>query len=62
MWCEIKDKTKLHALRILLKTKTLMTDSDNFTDGAEIKKQLPADNILVRWRCIIDLFVENEFI
>lgn len=49
-------------MRILLKTKNLMADSDIFTDGAELNQQLPADNILVRWRCIIDLFVENEFI
>lgn len=68
MWDEIKGKAKFQLLRVLKSIKVQSADYDGSMSkqGLELRKYLlekPASDIaLIRWRCIIDLFIENEFI
>lgn len=67
MWHEIKDKAGSHLVRVLFNIKALTASFDDSEELDEqsiqrIIAQPPSDTILFRWRCIIDLFVENEFI
>lgn len=67
MWNEIKDKARSHLVRVLFNIKALTASFDDSEELDEqsierIIEQPPSDTILFRWRCIIDLFVENEFI
>lgn len=68
MWEEVKDKAKLHLLRVLesIKIHSSVYDSSISKHGAELRQYLieqpSSDIILTRWKCIIDLFIANEFI
>lgn len=68
MWNEIKQTAKLHLLRILriIKIRSAIYDGSISKNGPELLQYLieqPAsDIVLFRWRCIIDIYIENEFI
>lgn len=71
MWREIKDKAKIQLLRVLNNTKFLRASFDISNDESELTEhalehkivgQPISDTVLIRWRYIVDLFVENGFI
>lgn len=67
MWDEIKKTAKTHIIRILYEIKFQLTTFDNITKHGEelidyLIKTPASDTVLIRWKCIIDLFIENEFI
>lgn len=68
MWDEIKDKAKLHLLRTLgsIKIHLAINDSSVSKHGDELWQyffeQPASDVVQIWWRCIIDLYIEHEFI
>lgn len=64
----MKENAKVELLHILFMLKICNADEkktpsmDEISDETFLKSEKPSDAILNRWKCIIDLFKQNEFI
>lgn len=68
MWTEIKTNAKIEMLHVLFMSKIAMADDTTTSSDIEIsaetfyKEGPPSKAILKRWKFIIDMFIENDFI
>lgn len=72
MWHEIKEKAKLVSLMLFKNIKTEMAEYMMMDDKVGLHKptsilwnaflQPASENILNRWKCVIDLFIEKRFL
>lgn len=69
MWNEIKEKSKLELYHVLFMTKVVAADEsetpsslDDITPDSMFKEESPSKGILNRWKCILDLFKDNNLI
>lgn len=65
MWLEIKERAKFELMHILFMQKISFVDYaasvDEISKDTFTKNQKPTDDILHRWRVVIDLFTQHDF-
>lgn len=69
MWNEIKEQSKLELFHALFMTKVVAADEnetpsslDDITPDSMFKEESPSEGILNRWKCIFNIFRDNELI
>lgn len=68
MWNEIRKNAKVELLHVLFMTKVCLADSETAPDLEDIcpdtfyDDKPPSNEILTRWKCVLELFERNEFI
>lgn len=68
MWHEIQQRAKMELLHILYMSKLALIDASTLTPLDEATPDMffqdgpPSKEVLVRWKLIIDLFIQNGLI